>query len=90
MYILFKRHGADHLFRNYQSKDELQAEVAKGHNEKFLGNNQFCYDTHTKEFEILNPRLTLSICQQRLYEAEISKSVESLNMKLIWNNEEAK
>jgi len=76
MYILFKRHGANHLFRNYQSKDELQLEVAKGHNEKFLGNNQFYYDTNSKDIEILNQRLTLAICQQRLDHASISKSIQ--------------
>ena len=66
MQILFKRHGQSRLFKKYDSIDELNAEIKKGHNEKFPGNNQFYYDTLTDEFNILNARLSVLNCQEQL------------------------
>lgn len=69
MYILFKRYGASHLFKSYFSREELDAEILKGHNDRFFGNNQFWYDTTVESFEILNRRIDLTICKERLEHA---------------------
>jgi len=66
MHILFKRHGQNRLFKRYDSIEELNEEITKGHNEKFPGNNQFHFDTITGEFIILNTRLSVLSCQEQL------------------------
>ena len=52
MYILFKRHGRKRFFKRYKSFEELNVEIQKGHNERFMGNNQFYYNTDTRHIEI--------------------------------------
>jgi len=78
MYILFKRNGARRLFKKYAQLEEMNAEINLGHNEKFPGNNQFHYDMQNKVVHILNPRLSMSDCQEQLLasacvEAEVSE-----------------
>lgn len=71
MYILFKRHGYKRFFKRYSTFEELQNEIMKGHNEKFMGNNQFYYNTETKHIEILNNRLTFYNCIEYLESSNI-------------------
>lgn len=66
MYILFKRHGNKRFFKRFNSIEELTSEIGLGHNEKFPGNNQFYYNTDTREIEILNSRLSIFTCQEYL------------------------
>ena len=74
MYILFKRHGIKRFFKRYDSFDELDQEINKGHNEKFQGNNQFYYNLETKEVVILNNRLSIYDCESYLESAHIRSS----------------
>lgn len=66
MHILFKRHGKNRLFKRYQSLEELNEEIKRGHNEKFPGNNQFYYDSITNEISVLNNRLNVIDCREQL------------------------
>ncbi|HEY0055890.1 MAG TPA: hypothetical protein VGB63_11075 [Pedobacter sp.] len=66
MYILYKRYGRKRNFKRYNSLEELYTEINKGHNERFQGNNQFYYNTETKEITILNNRLSIYNCQEYL------------------------
>ncbi len=81
MYILYKRHGRKRNFKRYNSLEELNAEIKLGHNERFTGNNQFYYNTETKEITILNPRLSIYICYEYL---EFSNVVPA---ELIYSND---
>jgi hypothetical protein len=74
MYILFKRHGHKRYFKKYSSLESLNEEIRRGHNEGFPGNNQFYYNTETREIEILNSRLSIFTCEEYL---ESSRVVES-------------
>ena len=74
MYILFKRYGNKRIFKRYNSLDDLQQEIKLGHNENFRGNNQFYYNTETKEIEILNNRMTIYNCQEYLESSNIITS----------------
>jgi hypothetical protein len=49
----------------------MNAEIARGHNENFPGNNQFYYHTETKEIRILNSRLTVFNCEEYLESSNI-------------------
>lgn len=71
MYILFRRHGQKRYFKRYEHLQELYAEIEKGHNDKFPGNNQFYYHTETKDIEILNSRLSVYNCAEYLEYANI-------------------
>ncbi|HEX8378143.1 MAG TPA: hypothetical protein VF602_10005 [Pedobacter sp.] len=66
MYILYKRHGRKRNFKRYNSLEELNAEINRGHNERFPGNNQFYYNMETKEISILNSRISIYTCQEYL------------------------
>lgn len=74
MYILFKRYGSKRIFKRYNSFEELQLEIKRGHNENFRGNNQFYYNTENKEIEILNSRMTIYNCQEYLESSNILTS----------------
>lgn len=71
MYILFKRHGNKRYFKRYNSFEELNNEIRRGHNERFPGNNQFYYNTETKDIEVLNSRLSLFNCEEYLESSNI-------------------
>lgn len=71
MYILFKRHGNKRFFKRYKTFEELNTEIYRGHNESFPGNNQFFYDTQTREFTILNGRLSKLACEEYLSSANV-------------------
>jgi len=66
MHILFKRHGQHRLFKRYESVEDLNDEIKRGHNEKFPGNNQFYYDSITNEINVLNNRLNALDCREQL------------------------
>jgi hypothetical protein len=74
MYILFKRHGHKRYFKRYSSFEKLTEEIKKGHNADFPGNNQFYYNTETKEIEVLNPRLSMLTCEEYLESSQVVPS----------------
>ena len=79
MYILFKRHGSKRYFKKYSNQNDLNQEIMRGHNEDFPGNNQFYYDTETKEIEILNSRLSAMNCEEYLESSNVLPSEVSLS-----------
>ncbi|WP_207426730.1 hypothetical protein [Pedobacter sp. SYSU D00535] len=80
MFILFKRHGKRRNFKKFTSFNELYEEIARGHNEKFPGNNQFYYDCNTSDIEILNRRLSVVECQEYLTACNLEQKIaENVN-----------
>lgn len=71
MYILFKRHGRKRFFKRYGSFEDLKKEIARGHHEGFMGNNQFYYNDETRNVEILNSRLSFYDCMEYLESSNI-------------------
>jgi hypothetical protein len=77
MYILFKRHGNKRFFKRYNTFEELEAEISRGHNESFPGNKQFYFDTQAREITILNNRLSKLACEEYLASANVGYALES-------------
>ena len=81
MYILFKRHGRKRFFKRYKSFEDLNVEIQKCNNERFMGNNHFYYNTDTRHIEILNNRLSFFNCMEYLESSNIVPAEEMFTLK---------